>query len=70
MQAESDTDFQRIAAELRDEAERAARVAALRPEHSDALRRKARDLARAAERIEEDANARESYVLPDAGEAP
>ena len=65
MQDEQETDFSRIAAELREEAERAAAAAAADPDRSEELRRKARDLARAAERIGEDANARESYVVVD-----
>ena len=59
----ADPDFERIAAELRDEAARAVRAAAAAPDRSDALRRKARNLERAAERIEEDANARAGHVL-------
>lgn len=66
MPTSTDPDFARIAADLRDEAARATRAAAATPERSDALRRKARNLERAAERIEEDANARASYVVLDA----
>jgi hypothetical protein len=63
MHDDQETDFSRIAAELREEAERAAAAAAANPGRSKELRRKARDLARAAERIGEDANARASYVV-------
>jgi hypothetical protein len=65
-----ETDFSRMAAELREDAERAAAAAAAaNPDRSKELRRKARDLARAAERIGEDANARASYVIIDPEES-
>jgi hypothetical protein len=58
-----DMDFARIAAELRRESEEAARAAVRNPEQSERLSRMARDLARAAERIARDAEARESYIV-------
>jgi hypothetical protein len=57
------TDFARIVVELRQEAAAAAHAAALNPGESEQLRRKVRNLERAAARIEADARARESYVV-------
>lgn len=63
MHLEGETDFARIAAELRLEAERAARAASVQPDRSEELRRKARDLTRAADCIEQDANARQGQIV-------
>ncbi|MBX6368864.1 MAG: hypothetical protein IRZ04_12825 [Rhodospirillales bacterium] len=63
----SETDFARIAAELRLASAEAARAAERDPESSEALRRKAEHLARAATRILADARAREKFILPNPG---
>ena len=60
-----DMDFSRIAAELRRDSEAAARAAAHNPGESERLIRMARDLARAAERIAQDAEAREGHLVID-----
>jgi hypothetical protein len=57
-----ETDFRRIAEDLRRASDEARRQAMLNPSESEKLRRKARDLEAAAERIEEDANARQGFV--------
>ena len=60
----SETDFARIAAELRLASAEAQRDAERDPAASEQLRRKAEHLARAAARIQADARAREKFVLP------
>ena len=57
-----ETDFRKIAEDLRRASDEARRQAMLNPSESEKLRRKARDLEAAAERIEEDANARQGFV--------
>jgi hypothetical protein len=57
-----ETDFARIAAELRLASIEAQRAAERHPEGSEVLRRKADHLARAAARIQEDAQARAKFI--------
>jgi hypothetical protein len=61
MSVVTDTDFARLAAELRLASLEAQRDAARRPLESEDLRRKARHLALAAARIQEDARARDGF---------
>ena len=62
-----ETDFARIAAELRVASIEAQRDAERSPSSSEDLQRKARNLARAAARIQEDARAREGFLMMNAG---
>jgi hypothetical protein len=59
----SETDFARIAAELRLASIEAERAAQRNPARSADLKRKADRLARAAARIQEDAHAREKSII-------
>jgi hypothetical protein len=59
----SETDFARIAAELRRASAEAQRDAERDPARFEALKRKAEHLARAAERIQADAHAREKFII-------
>ena len=61
-----ETDFARIAADLRRASIEAQRAAERNPD-SEHLRRKARALARAAARIQEDAHAREKFIVINQG---
>jgi hypothetical protein len=59
---EDDTDFGKIADELRHASDEARREAARDPDNRDELRRKARALESAAERIEREAEKRQHFV--------
>jgi hypothetical protein len=63
----SETDFARIAAELRYASAEAQRDAERNPARSEDLKRKAEHLAEAAARIQADAQAREKFVILNAG---
>ena len=62
VKVENETDFIRIAEELRLAALEAKRAAEHDPEQSEALRRKARNLALAAARIDADARLRHGFI--------
>ena len=63
----SETDFERIAEELRRASQEAKKAAELNPEHSVQLRAKARKLLLAAERIQADARGREGFIVVNHG---
>ena len=65
----NETDFIRIAEELRRASQEAKRDAERDPEHSAQLRAKARKLLLAADRIQEDARAREGFIAINHGRA-
>jgi hypothetical protein len=68
MAGELETDFARIAEDLRHAAIEAKRAAARNPEQSEALETKAKKLARAAARILADARARDGFIAMNADE--
>jgi hypothetical protein len=59
---DDETDFVRIAEELRRASIEAKRAAERDPDRSEELRAKARSLARAAARIQADAAGRETFI--------
>jgi hypothetical protein len=63
----TETDFARIAAELRRASAEARRDAERNPARFEDLKRKAEHLARAAARIQADAHARENFIVLNEG---
>jgi hypothetical protein len=63
----SETDFARIAAELRRASAEARRDAERNPAKFEDLRRKAEHLDQAAKRIQADAHAREKFIVLNEG---